>query len=325
MIIYGMQFELTNALIDHILFCMEDQEGEFYLDTVEGVVAGGFEGLDFYLDENPEIDRDDETRFISLPEWDSADGFRLMESFATKLRNPMIREGLTSALSHGRGVFRAFKNVLSRHPETEKLWFSYKEREMRREVITWYNGLREELGLEKIGMEPEETSDLVLEDFRFRPFANEDLDKAKELHGLCLEEHKKILPEKGVKKSAETLIRESLVFQNSLKNIFDNGPAETIHAMTAETGGGEFAGYISGLLEGSILYIQNLEVKDEYRGLGVGEALLQSFLERFSTDDTDQILLDLPSWIEGFSRVLSREGFQPYTVRYRLDPRDRQG
>ena len=48
-----MQFELTDVLIDEILFFMEDQSGEFYIDTVEGIVAGGIEGLDFYLDANP--------------------------------------------------------------------------------------------------------------------------------------------------------------------------------------------------------------------------------------------------------------------------------
>ena len=61
-----MQFELTEALIDEILFFMEDQNGEFYIDTVEGIVAGGIEGLDLYFDENPDIDRDDDSRFINL-------------------------------------------------------------------------------------------------------------------------------------------------------------------------------------------------------------------------------------------------------------------
>jgi hypothetical protein len=32
-----MQFELTGALIDDILFSMEDQNGIFYLDTREGI------------------------------------------------------------------------------------------------------------------------------------------------------------------------------------------------------------------------------------------------------------------------------------------------
>ena len=323
-----MQFELTDALIDEILFFMEDQDGEFYIDTVEGIVAGGIEGLEFYLDENPEIDRDDESRFIDLPEWHSSDGFSLMERFAAGFKNPLIRSELTKALGQRKGVFRAFKDTLGRYPEAEKLWFSFKEKEMKQEIVTWYNGLREEWGLEKIGMEPEETVDLVLEDFRFRPLGEEDLSKAEELYNYCLKEHREMLAERGVKNSSETINRESMIFFNYMENIFSQkhtgkAPLPPLYAMAAETSGGEFAGYIAGLLENTVLYIQNLEVKNEYRGLGVGEALLLKFLESFDLDDISQILLDLPSWAEGFSRVLLREFFQPYAVRYRLDPRQR--
>jgi len=326
-----MKFELTETLIDDILFAMEDQDGEYYLDTVEGMVAGGMDGLHSYLEEVDEedIDLDDEDgeggdRFISLPEWDSASGFRLMERFISGFRNPMIREELTSALSRGKGVFRAFKNALSHHPEAEKLWFTFKEREMKREIVRWYNGLREEWGLEKIGEEPEETGDLVLEDFRFRPFREEDLPRAEELHRLCLEEHKKNLVEKGAKNSAEILIRESHILHNWVSNLFSaKAGAPLVHAMTSESGGGEFAGYISGIAEGSTFYIQTLEVKAEYRGLGLGEALLTELIENLDHNEITQILLDLPSWAEGFSRVLLREGFNPYAVRYWLNLRDR--
>ena len=319
-----MQFDLTDALMDEILFFMEDQNGDFFLDTVEGVIAGGIEGLEFYFEENPDIDRDDDSRFIDLPEWDSSDGFRLMEQFSAAFRNPMIRNDLKAALNHGRGVFRAFKNTLGRYPEAEKLWHTYKANEMKKVVITWYNGLREEWGLEEIGLEPEETDDLVLEDFRFRPFNNDDIEKAKSLHNLCMEEFKKNLVESGAKNSAEVLIRETLTFHHSLDIYIEEEPS-LIHSMAAETVGGEFAGYVSGVLLDSILYIQSLEVKAEYLGLGIGESLLQKFIESFDSNELDQVLLDLPSWAEGFSRFLLRESFHPYAVRYRLNPRDRLG
>jgi GNAT superfamily N-acetyltransferase len=313
-----MQFELTGALIGDILFSMEDQDGEYYIDTAEGLVAGGMDGLESYFDENPDIDQEDESRFISLPGWDSSDGFRLMERFAAGFRNPLIREELCSALGSGKGVFRAFKNTLGRHPEAEKLWFSFKDREMKREIIMWYNGLREEWGLEKIGVEPEETADLVLEDFRFRPFREEDCARAESLHRSCLEERKKKYQEKGDLNSAEALIRESP--GGSLDNI--SGRAST--AMIAESGGGEFAGYISGIKKDSVLYIQYLEVKAEYRGLGIGEALLVRFLEGIDHNEVSQALLDLPSPAEDFSRVLLREGFNPYAVRYWLSFREQE-
>ena len=278
-----MQFELTEALVDDILFSMEDQNGKFVLDTVNGVVSAVPDG-------------DGGSRYISLPGWDSSSGFRLMERFAAGFKNPLIRKELCGALDRGRGVFRAFKDSLGRRPEVEKLWFAYKKQEMRREIILWYNGLREEWGLKKIGMEPEETGDLLLEDFRFRPFSKEDMDKAGELHRRCLEE--------SGADSAVGLLRP-------LSDTPETG-------LAAETGGGDFAGYITGSVKDGSLYIENLEVKAEFRGLGIGQTLLARFLESFDRSEVRQVFFDLPSSAENFTRALLRESFKPYTVRYRL-------
>jgi len=310
-----MQFELTEALIDDILFAMEDQMGEFMLDTVEGVVAGGADDVDFF-DEGMDDDGEGGERYIDLPEWDSADGFRLMERFAAGFRNPIVREELTSALSLGRGVFRAFKDTLSRHPETEKLWFAYKDKEMKREIIRWYNGLREEWGIEKIGVEPEDTDDLVLEDFRFRPFQKEDIFMAEELHSRYIEEARNTLIGEEAPFPADIILKEAQALRTISGSSFE-------HGLVVESGSEEFAGYISGLRRDAVFYIQNLEVKDKFRGLGLGEALLVKFLESFDPTEIEQVLLDLPSWAEGFSRVLRRESFKPYTVRYWLNLRDR--
>jgi len=318
-----MQFELTEALIDDILFAMEDQMGEFMLDTVEGVVAGGVDGPDFSDEELDDDDGEGGERYIDLPDWDSADGFRLMERFAAGFRNPIVRNELTSALSLGRGVFRAFKDTLGRHPEAEKLWFAYKDREMKREIIRWYNALREEWGIEKIGMEPEDTDDLVLEDFRFRPFRKEDIFMAEELHRHYIEEARNKLTEEKTTFSAngyandiaDVILKEAQTLRTISGLSFEQG-------LVVESGSEEFAGYISGFKKDAVFYIQNLQVKDKFRGLGLGEALLVKFLESLDQTEIGEVLLDLPSWAEGFSRVLRRESFKPYTVRYWLKLRD---
>jgi len=311
-----MQFELTEALIDEILFSMEDQEGEFYIDTKEGVVGGGYDNDAILDDQDEEEDGWESGRFISLPEWDSASGFRLMERFTTGLKNPLVREELNSALNRGRGVFRAFKDTLGRYPEIEKVWFVFKEKEMKLSIKSWYNGLREEWGMEKIGIEPEETADLVLEDFRFRPFIEEDLEKAKGLHELCRKELVNNASEKGIKNSFEAIIREAHAFEGLSGNLFGSPPAA---AITAESGGGEFAGYISGIAKNGVFYIQYLEVKPEYRGLGIGETLLNELLGILKKEKISQVLMDIPFWAENFSRVLIRESFMPYTERYCLN------
>jgi GNAT superfamily N-acetyltransferase len=282
-----MQFELTEALIDNILFAMEDQEGEFYVDTRKGFVAGGID-FDFTDEDDDEEEDDDDGRYISIPEWDSSEGFRLMEHFAAEFKNPPVQQELIAALNRGRGVFRAFKDALNAHPEAEKLWFAFKEREMRRAVFDWYNALREEWGMEAVGGEPEETEDLVLEDFRFREPGEEDYGAAEELHRRCT----------GDEES------EGWAF-----------PGDA--ALVAETGGGVFAAYISAVLRGKLLRIAALEVKPEYRGLGVGKSLLSRLLEKTNPPGSTEIEIDLPAGMEGFSRALSRESFTPCMVRYR--------
>ena len=269
-----MQFELSEALLDDILFSMEDQEGIFFIDTHEGIVVN-------------EHDTEDKDRLISLPEWDSSDGFRLMEKFSASFRNPLIRSELSQSLNQGRGVFRAFKDTISRHPEAEKLWFSFKEKEMKKEIIRWYNALREEWGLEKIGPEPEETSDLVLEDFRFRDAAP-GTDAGTATAGIY---------------------------------------ASSIYAaMIAETASGEEAGFISAIQIYNNLLINNLEIKPEYRGLGLGKTLFNHFLKKLESRKLEskkleslnysKIYIDLPVEYRDFSRALIREGFEEHSIRF---------
>jgi ribosomal protein S18 acetylase RimI-like enzyme len=284
-----MCFKLTGALIDAIVFSMEDQRGDFLLDTQEGILVGSEAGLF-------ENNRDD-GRYIELPVWDSSRGFRLMERFTAILKNPLIREELTAALDQGKGVFRAFKNALNRRPEAEKQWFAFKQQEMKREIIQWYNALCDERGLERIGIEPEETDDLVLEDFIFREPEAKDTVSSEELHRRILEDRA------GDVKTPVC-------------------PAETVKgdlALIAETGGGDFAGYIAAVRKNEILYINVLEVKPEFRGLGIGEELCSRLLEKIDPKTISYISMDLPVDAEGFSRVLLRKSFKPYATRYYLN------
>jgi GNAT superfamily N-acetyltransferase len=286
----NMNFELSDELMDDILFSMEDQETEFCIDTQRGIVLN----REDIAEGAEEAEKD---RFIYIPDWDSSSGFRLMEHFAASLRNPLLREELGAALNQGRGVFRAFKDILSQYPEAEKLWFAYKEKEMKREIIRWYNALREEWGMSLIGLEPEDTRDLVLEDFRFREYRENDLHAAQSLHALCREE--------------SPLMETLWIF-----------PAE--YSLVAETGHGDFAGYIAAAEKAGILHIYALEIRHEYRGLGLGETLLSRFLEKFSpaaekTNGIERINIELPRIHEGFSRVLLRFGFKAQVVSYSLE------
>jgi len=283
-----MQFELTSALIDEILFFMEDQDGEFFVDTREGIVISADDG---------EFDDDaEEGRYVSLPEWDSSEGFRLMEHFAATLRNALVREELSAALDRGRGVFRAFKDTLARYPETEKLWYAYKEREMKREVISWYNALRESWGMELIGEEPEDITGLTMEDFSFREGGAEDMPDAESLHQRCVEEYGRVVSGIG-----------DWVFPGDISFI-------------AQTSGGDFAGYVSARrMSETLLRICALETEQEYRGLGLGKTLVSMLLEKSDSLNIPDVVIDLPAEQDFFSRALLRESFKPCVTRYYRD------
>ena len=273
---------------------MEDQDGDFYLDVEEGMIVSPD-------DAEVDVDIDNEERFIMLPEWESSDGFRLMEGFALSLHNPTVRDRLSAALNRGRGVFRAFKDTLSEYPEVEKHWFAYKDREMKREVIRWYNALRESWGLEQIGQEPEDIEDIAQEDFSFRDGNAADCAAAEQLHQRCVDD------------AEHPVELAPWVFPGDL-------------CLVAENAANEFSGYISAHYEnrraaryehgGAALHIHALEVKPEYRGLGLGKTLLELLL--FQADEMDIAVtgIDLPAEYGNFSRVLSREGFQPLVTRY---------
>jgi len=287
-----MRFELDETLIGEILFCMEDQEGDFLLDTQEGQIVN-IDNDDY----DEELDFDDDERFISLPEWGSHEGYRLMEHFTAGLKNPVARQELSVALNKNRGVFRYFKDVLDQYPEIAKLWFSYKEREMKREVLAWYNALREEWGLEPIGGEPEDTSSLVLEDFVLRDGIEGDREKAEALHKLCVEEYE----------DKET----SAIFESMNPFIF---PGD--FSIIAETANSEFSGFICAVKDSqSHLQIRQLEVKHEYRGMGLAKALLLKFLEK-ADEKKFTVTIDLPAGTEYFSRALHLEEFKPCVQRF---------
>jgi ribosomal protein S18 acetylase RimI-like enzyme len=222
-----------------------------------------------------------------------------MEKFTANLKNPIVRHELSAALNSKKKVFRSFKDAIEQYPETGKLWFIFKEKEMKNEVFAWYNSLREEWGLEPLGAEPEDNSSLVLEDFVLREGKDSDLENAAALHKLCIEQ-KKDEPSFSVYEEMNPF-----VFPGDI-------------CFTAESASGEFSGFICAVKNTpSHLQIHLLEVKPEFRGLGLGKALLAKFLEK-TQDLKLNITIDLPAGTEYFERSLHLENFKPSVQRFAL-------
>ncbi|MDR0411774.1 MAG: GNAT family N-acetyltransferase [Treponema sp.] len=285
-----MFFELTQALIDEILFCMEDQNNHFILDTREPKLINT-KSIDIGRGLNEE-----EERFIEIPEWRSSDGFLVMEQFTSRCRNTVIRDALARSLDLGRGVFRAFKDVLSRYPEAEKRWFAFKEREMKRRIIQWYNGLRESWKMEKVGFEePEETQELILEDFIFRDYSADDAEIIAALHRACIEGS-----------------RNAAYMQN---NYGTSG--KIIIAEAAAYGAAGYAAILG--REGDCDYRLIVGVKPEYRRLGLGSELCARMINFLKNNHkTGVVSIDVPAEFSRFSGQLARLSFSPVLTRYVL-------
>jgi len=273
---------------------MENQDGDYLLDTNKTVIVD-IKNNDY----DDETDFDDDERFILIPDWTTNDGYRLMEKFTANLKSPVVRQELSDTLNSKKKVFRAFKDILEQYPETGKLWLTFKKKEMKNKISAWYNSLREEWGLEPLGVEPEDNSALVLEDFVLREGNSGDLENALALHKLCVEQ-KKDVPSFAIYEEMNPF-----VFPGDF-------------CFVAESASGEFSGFICAVKNASSrLQIRALEVKPEYRGLGLGKTLLEKLLEKTQTGNF-RVTIDLPSSLEYFERSLLLENFKPSVQRFAL-------
>lgn len=289
-----MEFELTQELTDEIIFAMEDQTGHFLFDSAEGrCVASRDSGA-----------VEDDDRYFAIPLWDSVSGFRMRERFVAQLRNPIMREELRAALSSGHGVFRKFKDILKGSPEIERQWFLFKEREMRLLVLEWYNGLRDFWGLERIGAEPEETEDIVSQDFSFLERAGEDGEALEEIEALLSSVEGEIARENPLELS-EAIGEIAVRIRGE-----DDGTAWTLAAETAD---GEIAGVSRSapVPAGSFLAAQitAVAVYPEFRGLGLGKELLARTVSHWRERGYRWLLFPIPIVPDAFRPALHRAGF----------------
>ena len=306
------KFSLTPEILDQIIFAMENQNDSFVFDAVEGVVIN---------ESPPEMPEDDgiSSRYYSLPEWKSSDGFHLMEKFTSSLRNPIYREQLRSALNSGRGVFRNFKNVLKQRDDIQRLWFSFKDREMKNRVIEWYNDLCELWGVEGIGPEPVETEELVLSDFvlLFKDFDCRT-DEYLDLDEQSFTDIMSNFPEDFVR-NMYAVRRDSIPANH-----------DSWSFMICETPEKEQAGYLWSVhssdmecfdnpQEPGYTFIIQLYIRPEFRGLGLARTMLDKFITHTYKDDSRRINLKLWGQSLSLEKLLKEYGFSPVNTEYTLD------
>lgn len=291
---------MSPELLDEIVFAMENQERKFRFDATENLIVPA-----------TEIEDLDPERYIELPKWNSIMGFHLMEKFVGSLRNPPFRDVLREVLSSGQGVFRKYKNALKERPEIESLWFRFKEREMRRVVMEWLQSYSDMVGLNGLAIEDEDTTELVLSDFRIGP----PLPDGTELMAELAERDRLAFFE--MYRPLDEAIVETL-FQRSRRGSVPGAD----DVLVSETPDGLIAGFIwfeEADSNGQRLgFVRQLTVSPEFRGLQIARALLEAYLARGTEHGLSRAFLEIGPAVSGFSRLLLALGFEAFGSGYQM-------
>lgn len=300
-----MTFSLTETLRDQILFAMEDQNCLSCVDAKDGrvaVVSSSDGAMEIEVD--GEIDIDEEN-YYSLPEWDSSDGFEMMENFTAGLHSPQAHDQLRRCLANRRGVFRNFKDIIRSYPEVEKKWFAFKDKTMQGRITEWYNDLCESWGLEHLEQDfLDDTENLVCDDFEFTVYDSvkdkESVDRAG-----CMWADELKANYSGETGAAVAAMAET----------YRNNPLfESKKGFVCRTNEGEFAGYVLTCVFTSsakkTAALTDLFVIQNYRGLGIGRELIQKCLEELKNCGIQRVILFnsvIPSSMES---LLSQFSFE---------------
>ncbi|MCK5673819.1 MAG: GNAT family N-acetyltransferase [Spirochaetales bacterium] len=302
-------FQLTPEIIDMIIFGMENQSDEYYVDIKTGDVLSETQAEEEYEDEY--ID----SFIMPVPDWLPTDGFQLMESFVAALHNPAYKEDLRKILSIGKGAFRNFKNTVKKHESLTQQWYLHKEKVMRSRVIDWYNLNSEILKYNEIDENTDETENLILSDFIF----NTNSSKWKELINDKSEEsiHESLGEQDG--DIAEYLICKN----NSLLAL----PGNIDVSICAETLDGEFAGCIKGGIikagdNESILAVANvIWVEKKFRGMGLARHLIDKFTQNAENKKCEKIIFELTGMGSILNSSLEARGASTFftTIAVKID------
>ena len=288
-----MAIKINNEVIDQIIFGMENQSQEFVFDLDTGEVVVFEEG----------------TSFVDLPEWNSSMGFQLMEKFVSNLRNPIYHETLLDSLSGGRGVFRRFKNALKERPEIEQLWFQFKEREMKRYVIEWFEAMQETRRLEEVQVEVEETEELVLTDFSIGFEEDGDLSEYVEYDKRAFSENYPDLPDRIV-----------MEYYDSVRTSAGCRPTDILRA---ETPKGDLAGFVwlyeppdeeKQEVSATFARVLQLYVLPEYRGLGLARTLMEFIMDDAYKRGVGWLFIEAHGEAAGFADAVAAEGFSRHSI-----------
>ncbi|MDH7483656.1 MAG: hypothetical protein QHH01_03425 [Spirochaetales bacterium] len=148
-------FRLTDAVLERIIFAMEDQARLHLIDMETGQLVS-----------RQEVAEHGKTlSCVEPPPWSAHQGFRLLEAFCVTVPDQQARRELAAILRNGKGVFKAFKAALDRYPVQKLRFREFKLHALRPLIERWMLSLEHTSRLEVLDEAPEDLTDLINSEF----------------------------------------------------------------------------------------------------------------------------------------------------------------
>ncbi len=255
-----MSLPLTAALLDQILFAMEDQDNFSVLNLATRQVEECY-------DENSCADG----TVLPLPSWSSTDGFRMMREFSESLRNPVVQAELRAVLDSGQGVFRRFKMVLKPRDLLYRQWLRFKRKFMEEKVHQWLSQwpgiVFEDPSDPALGGE---TQGILATDFTFRRGRPGEAPRLEDWDAeACLETAQGVFGESSGPEYAEYFRRGRRYAPDDLFWVAENPQSEWAGVVWARRWA--HPNEVAEVYEVLLWFVDS-----EYRGLGLGSVLLET-------------------------------------------------
>ncbi len=287
-----MVFELTDRLTSAILYAMENQDAQFALDAATGKLV------------DAHAVSVDEELVYSLPQWTSADGFKMLESFVFSLGESKAKLELKHVLIAGRGVFRNFKNVLSSYPEIDRRWHLYKNKLLYVRLFEWYNALRESWGLEALEQDFEEYDDLTEQDFTFGMY-----DSGKDAESVAQQAHVVADELTETYTGALGTAAADVFLRCSAFTLPEKKSGVVCRSLTEEFAGCLLYAPCPSSAENAVV-VTDFFVVQNYRGLGIARELLQLSFLRLKQSGVQWFIIANTAIPPSLDSLVARMGFE---------------
>lgn len=248
------------------------------------------------------------------PFWSSEDGFALMEDYLGRIRNPEARIRLSAALGRGKGVFRAFKEVLTSYPGLDDGFRELKRSVMSARILSWYGDLREVRGLARLPEAPEDSDDLLRSELPVVIRSVLEIgQKIQTLIDACRDSEDLDLAQISMPRIG---ILQELSLARFLREL--EARTEGLASVSEDDAGGLLAcavGFfrqIHGSVVGSVEF---LCVFPPFRRMGLGGAAVDSLVQAFKERGVVDVVVDLPMVPAEFSVSMRARGYREFGMR----------